>query len=157
MKSPIGQEISIEKAYIKTASASSFTIPRLVCIVLKGRLIQASLHKSCQTAREGRVGRGFTLVGTSSLEAGNFIPDDRNLMLENRTINCLWMDAGIAEDLDLQQEPERYSGGFGIAQLYKEDSEVHGLPTYVRVGFVQFHGPMVKEIHKIEVSRFGLV
>jgi hypothetical protein len=155
MKSPIGDEISIEKFDIRKASGSPFTVPRSVCIVLKGRLIQTSLHKSCHMAREGRVGNGFTLVGKSNFEVGNFVPDDCNLMLEGTTLSCLWMDAGIAEDQDLEPEPEEYTGGFGIALLYKEFSD--GIPTYTRVGFVQFHGSITKQIHKVEASRFSLV
>jgi hypothetical protein len=155
MKSPIGQEISIEKVDIRGASGSAFVTPRSVRIVLKGRLIQTSLHKSYHTARDGSVGKVFTLMGKSNFKVGNLIPDDCNLMLEDRTLSCLWMDAGIIQDLDLEGEPERYTGGFGIALLYKRCCD--GLPIYARVGFVEFHGPMVKKIHTVEASRFGLV
>lgn len=155
IESPIGDEISIEKVDINMASGSAFTIPRSVRIVMKGRLIRTSLHKSCHKAREGRVGIGLTLIGESNSKVGYLIPDDRNLLLEDRTLSCLWIDAGIAEDLDLDQKPERYTGGFGIALLYQTCFE--GIPTYARVGFVRFHGPMVNQISKVEASQFGLV
>lgn len=140
---------------IRGAIRSSFTIPESVCIVLKGRLIQTSLPKLCRTPREERVGNGFNLVGKNNVKVCGLIPDDCNLRLEDRTLSCLWLDAGIAQDIDLHGEPERYSGEFGIALLYKKYSD--GIPVYTRVGFVMFHGPMVKQIHKVGVSRFGLV
>lgn len=94
-------------------------------------------------------------MGKGNFKVGNCVPDDCNLMLEDRTLSRLWMDAGIVEDLELEREPERYIRGFGIALLCKECSD--DMPRYARVGFLRFCGPIVKQIHRVEASRFRLV
>jgi hypothetical protein len=90
-----------------------------------------------------------------NVKVGDLIPDDCSLLLEYRTLSCLWMDAGILQDFDLRGKPERCTGGFGIALLHQKCSD--GISIFTRIGFVVFHGPIVRQIHKVEVCRFGLV
>lgn len=91
MKSPIGHELSTEKFDMRGASGNSFTIPRSMYRVLKRRLIRTSLRISCHTAREESVRKSFTLMGKRNFGVRSFIPHDYNLVLEDRTLDCLWI------------------------------------------------------------------
>ena len=46
------------------------------------------------------------------------------------------LHAGIVEDADLEPEPERYTGGFGLALVPQSDPKHQA--AYIRVGFVRF-------------------
>ena len=149
--SPIGDEISIVK--IEPNGLYSLTTAISVRITMKGRLMWASIQQvECHTD-EYDFRLGMKLVDAKSRALGRVFPDDQELFPNDSALYCLWMDAGIVEDADLDPEPERYTGGFGLALSRQVDTE----EIYTRVGFIVFDGRMFKEIHQVKESQFTIV
>jgi hypothetical protein len=158
MPSPIGDEISIEKVEVNTADRQTFTEIISAQITMKGKLVRASIRNlEDPNSRDHRIKIGWELVDASNKDIGRISLDDQKLFRENLAIECLWVDAGIVEDADLGPEPERYTGGFGLALSHKKDAEDEVL--YTRIGFVHFRNDAytLDQIHKVKASRFTLV
>jgi hypothetical protein len=65
------------------------------------------------------------------------------------------LDAGIVEDADLEPEPERYTGGFGLALVPQSDPKHQA--AYIRIGFVRFSHWVVKRVVDVKPSQFTIV
>ena len=65
------------------------------------------------------------------------------------------MSLGIVEGADLDPEPERYTGGFGLA-LVPQSGPKHRA-AYVRVGFVRFSHWVVQCAVDVKPSQFIIV
>ena len=63
--------------------------------------------------------------------------------------------AGIVEDADLEPEPERYTGEFGLALVPQSDPKHQA--AYIRVGFVRFSYWVVKGVVDVKSSQFTIV
>lgn len=155
MPSPVGDEISIEKVEVNTAGRQTFTETTSARITMKGKLMRASIRNvEDPNSRDYRIKIGWELVDASKQHIGRIFLDNEKLFPENSAIECLWVNAGIVQDADL--EP-RYTGGFGLALSHKQDAEDE--VVYTRIGFVQFSSGAytLGQIHKVKISRFTLV
>ncbi|RFU24239.1 hypothetical protein B7463_g12103, partial [Scytalidium lignicola] len=155
MPSPIGNAISIEEVELERKGQNQFTQLSPARITLEGRLIHASMQNTRHKNPKQDFFFDWVALDEKQRTCGHVILDSERFHVNGLSVECLWIDPGVAEDLDLDPEPERYTGGFGLALLRTPDTT--GRPIYIRIGFVQFAGAVIKWIDKVEVSIISII
>ena len=156
MVPPTGTEISITEVANCGVGPSCFTEVSSIRLTIEGRLIHASIRNVGGGGPKARQVWGQALLDRAGSDLGSVFFDSHVFCcLENWSLMCLWVDPGIVQDADLDVEPERYTGGFGLALSPKPDTM--GEPTFVRVGFVRFHPRCIKRIHEFRKYRFTIL
>jgi len=150
MPSPIGDEIVIVEADVEVIGENPFGRVKSGYITLQGRLLCASVGTKEHTTAASR-----NLRTPEGRDLGGIYFDDSSFHIKYSSLECLWLDAGIVEDADLNPEPERYTGGFGLALVPQSDPKHQA--AYIRVGFVWFSHWVVKRIADVKQSQFTIV
>ena len=120
---------------------------------MEGPLLSASVWVDLRPqARSHQHDVSWQLEDLKGNELGNIY---HTFCLKYSTVDCLWLDLGIVENADLELEPERYSGGFGLALSLQ--SETGNEMVYHRVGFVQFSRWATKMVGRWKRSRISMV
>jgi hypothetical protein len=111
---PFKEEIVILQASVEINRDNKFGIVKPGYIEMRGLLLPASLGSNPVPDRFG-----YILHDSSNRhnELGRIVFDDCSFptTYSNSIVECLWLDPGIVESADLEEEPERCTGGFGIA------------------------------------------
>ncbi|KAH8807890.1 heterokaryon incompatibility protein-domain-containing protein [Xylogone sp. PMI_703] len=149
MPSPIGNAISIEEVKVEQEGQHPYTQVSPARITLEGRVIHGSMQNTKLKNPKQHFFYDWIVLDEKGENFGHVILDDTRFHVDGLSVECLWVDPGVAEDLDLDPEPERYTGGFGLALLRKPNATTQS--EYIRIGFVQFAGQVIKWIHKVEI------
>jgi hypothetical protein len=157
MPSPTGPEFVIIDAGVEVIGENPFGRVKSGHITAQGRLLRASLGTVDPSLSVGshRHNNGWKLHAPNGHDLGSIVFDDRKFHTKHWSLECLWLDPGIVEDADLEPEPERYTGGFGLALSPQTDTEHEAV--YIRVGFVQFSPWVFKQIGSVQKSQFTIV
>jgi hypothetical protein len=157
MPSPIGDEVVTMDADVEVIGENPFGKVRSGHITMQGRLLRASVGTVEPSSSIGphRRSSSWKLHTPNGHDLGSIVFDDRKFHTKYSTLECLWLDPGIVEDADLEPEPERYTGGFGLA-LSPQSNTKHEA-VYVRVRFVQFSPRALKQVGSVEKSQFTIV
>ena len=158
MPSPIGNEVVIVEADVEVIGENPFGRVKSGYITLQGRLLRASVGTKEHTMAIGpphHCNASRNLHTPEGRDLGSIYFDDSSFHIKYSSLECLWLDAGIVEDADLEPEPERYTGGFGLA-LVPQSNPKHQA-AYIRVGFVWFSDWVVKHVVDVKQSQFTIV
>ena len=158
MPSPIGDEVVIVEADVEVIGENPFGRAKSGYIALQGRLLRALIGTKGYTTATGRphhYDASRNLHTPEGRDLGNIFFDDSSFHTKYSSLDCLWLDAGIVENADLEPEPERYTGGFGLALVPQSDPKHQA--AYIRVGFVQFSPWVVKHVVDVKQSQFTIV
>ena len=146
------------EADVEVIGENSFGRVKSWYITLRGRLLRASARTKQHTTvikRPHHYNASRNLHTPEGRDLGSIYFDDSNFYIKYSSLECLWLDAGIVEDADLESEPERYTRGFGLA-LVPQSNPKHQA-AYIPVGFVRFSHWVVKRVADVKQCQFTIV